>query len=211
MSRDRDHPPDGPRHLRRRRSTAALLAGAAGGAAAAAAAATVGCLLLWSVVPVAAGYRPNLVTSDSMRPAIAAGDVVLTRATAASGLRPGQVVLVHDASRAADVLHRVRRIDGGAIVTQGDANPTPDASPFAPDDVAGVGRIVVPSIGRPALAAARNPLAATLAVVGVALVSTAVRRARDERERGQRVRAAATIAAPIDARSSSSVTYGGIA
>ena len=165
----------------------------------------VGCLLMWSLLPLAAGYRPNLVTSDSMRPSIAAGDVVLTRSTDPSDLRAGQVVLVHDQSRSADLLHRVRPIDGGGIVTQGDANPTPDAPPFAPDDVDGVGRIVVPSIGRPALAVGRNPAAVALAAVGVTMVGIAVRSSRD-----QRARAAATIAAPIDASSSSPVTYGGM-
>lgn len=175
----------------------------------AAAAGMVGCLLMWSLLPLAAGYRPNLVTSDSMQPNITAGDVVLTRATDPSELRQGQVVLVHDASRSADLLHRVRRIDADGIVTQGDANPTPDAQLFAPRDVAGVGRIVVPSIGRPALALGRNPAAVALAVVGVAMVGIAVRAARDQREVAA-ARDAATIAAPIDARSSSSVTYGGI-
>lgn len=178
-----------------------LVAAAAGRAVAAAGAGLLGCLLMWSLVPLAAGYRPTLVTSDSMRPTIAAGDVVLTRATDPEELRAGQVVLVRDATRSTDLLHRVRRIDAGGIVTQGDANPTPDAQPFPPTDVGGVGRIVVPSIGRPALAAGRNPVAVVLGAVGAAMVVSSVRTVRD-----QRARAAATSAAPIVARSSSLVT-----
>lgn len=178
-----------------------LAAGAAARASVGAGAGAVGCLLMWSIVPLTAGYRPNLVTSDSMRPSIAAGDVVLTRTVDPQELRAGQVVLVHDASRSTDLLHRVRRIGDGAIVTQGDANPTPDAQPFTPSEVAGVGRIVVPSIGRPALVAGRNPVAVVLGAVGAAMVASSVRTTRD-----QRARAAATSASPIDARSSSLVT-----
>lgn len=198
-----------PRHLRRRRPFVLLAAAAAMRGALGAGAAALACLLAWSLVPLAAGYRPNLVTSESMRPSIAAGDVVLTRGADAPHVRPGTVVLVRDASRGAHVLHRVRSVEGGWVVTQGDANPTPDASPVALDDVEGVGRIVVPLVGRPALAVAGDPSAAlpvALGVLGVGLVVASVRGARD-----QRARAAATMASATVPRSSSPVTYGGIA
>lgn len=195
-----------PRHLRRRRPFALLVAAAAVRGALGAGAAALACLLAWSLVPLAAGYRPNLVTSDSMRPAIAAGDVVLTRRSDAAHVRPGAVALVRDASRDAHVLHRVRSVDEGWVVTQGDANPTPDAAPVALADVEGVGRIVVPFVGRPALLVAGNPAAVALGALGVGLVAAAVRSGRD-----QRARAAATMAPATVARSSSPVTYGGIA
>lgn len=108
-------------------------------------------LLMWTLLPLVAGYSPNVVTSDSMAPTIRAGDVVLTRSIERRDVRPGQVVLLDDADRDEPLLHRVRRIEGGEVVTQGDANPTPDAAPSGPVEVMGVGEVLVPGIGRAAL------------------------------------------------------------
>ncbi|MFN8052561.1 MAG: signal peptidase I [Acidimicrobiales bacterium] len=138
--------------------------------------------ILWTLVPMAFGYRPNLVISDSMTPRIRAGDVVLTRHIDRADVRPGDVVLMDDASRPAPLLHRVRSIDGGRIVTQGDANPTPDVYGSADVPVMGIGRVLVPRIGVAVLALRSRPevtvalFGGGLCVAGVAFLRRGRRR-----------------------------------
>jgi signal peptidase I len=74
-----------------------------------------------------AGYRVLVVRSDSMHPAIATGDLILTKRLGASSARVGEVITFADPSRARKlVTHRVvrRRRSGRriAFVTRGDAN-----------------------------------------------------------------------------------------
>lgn len=79
------------------------------------------------VLPVVMGWRPLTVMSGSMEPAIATGDVVVTRPIAATAIRSGQVITFRDPDDPSRLLtHRVRRAvrDGARVdvVTQGDAN-----------------------------------------------------------------------------------------
>lgn len=122
-------------------------------------------LVTWTVAPMAAGWRPYVVMSDSMRPTVAAGDVVLvTRDTGPRPLRPGDVALVADADRPAGTrLHRFVELDDeGRVVTRGDANASPDA-PSPATDVIGRARILVPGIGLPALWLHRGQLVPAVA------------------------------------------------
>jgi signal peptidase I len=149
-------------------------------------------MLLWTSVPALFGYRPNLVTSDSMRPGVSAGDVVLTRPIRADRVRVGQVVLVDNPAWGAPYLHRVRSVLDGAVITQGDANPTPDFPAVRPTQVRGLGSILVPRIGRPALVAMQHPElvavsagASLIGAIGCSLRRNAHRRERSaDRRRG---------------------------
>lgn len=106
-------------------------------------------LVVWSLLPLLAGWDASVVMSGSMRPAIHEGDVVLTQPPGDLELRPGLVVrFPDDADPDRAVLHRVVSVDvGGSLRTQGDANPTPDGTPLAQSDVTGVGRLRVPWVG----------------------------------------------------------------
>lgn len=108
-------------------------------------------LVVWSLAPVALGWKPSLVLTGSMWPRIKPGDVVLVE----PGRVPhrGQVVLLRDPDAPTGrVLHRVLRVEAdGTFVTKGDANPTPDTSVRSTDDVIGVARLMVPGAGRVAL------------------------------------------------------------
>lgn len=134
-------------------------------------------LVLWTFLPMVAGYRPNLVTSNSMTPLISAGDVVLTHPIDRADLRPGQVVLVDDPDRPEPLLHRLKRVEGDDLVTQGDANPTPDTPSSGPVEVVGIGRMLVPAVGTPVLLAGRHPELLAIAG-GAALVGIGSRVAR---------------------------------
>lgn len=72
------------------------------------------------------GHRVMIDRSDSMAPAIRAGDLVLTREVPAHRVAPGEVVTFGDPVRDRSVTHRVvdRRLVHGrwAFLTRGDAN-----------------------------------------------------------------------------------------
>ncbi len=108
-------------------------------------------LVVWSLAPVAVGWKPQLILTGSMLPKIKPGDVVLTE----PGRMPrvGQVALLRDPyAPTKRVLHRVVKLqDDGTFISQGDNNPSPDSTVHSSDDVQGLGRLVVPGAGRVAL------------------------------------------------------------
>ncbi len=108
-------------------------------------------LVLWSLVPMAWGWKPVVVMTGSMMPAISPGDVVLV----APGQVPerGRIVLVRDPQvPTGRVTHRVVAVAAdGTLTTKGDANPAADSVRHHPCDVIGVARLVVPRAGRLAL------------------------------------------------------------
>lgn len=108
-------------------------------------------LMLWSSAPALIGWHPNLVLTDSMRPAIAAGDVIVTRPLEPSRLQVGQVLVVDDPDHPGGL--RSHRLDGfnkdGSLRLRGDANPASDSSPVQPSDIQGVAVLRVPYVGLP--------------------------------------------------------------
>jgi signal peptidase len=111
-----------------------------------------GCLAVWSLGPVAVGWRPAVVVTGSMEPTISPGDVVVVDPDAGRP-RAGQIVLVRDpAMPSGRVAHRVVVVKGnGNLVTKGDANPTADGGERRAEDVVGSVRLVVPGAGRLAM------------------------------------------------------------
>nr|WP_286189677.1 signal peptidase I [Sanguibacter hominis] len=80
------------------------------------------------------------VTSGSMEPSFGAGDLLISRPISAADLAVGDVVTVQ-ASDGYLVTHRVQEIADGAdassraVILKGDANATPDPTPYLVDDV----------------------------------------------------------------------------
>lgn len=98
---------------------------------------------------VAGADHSYVVLSDSMSPAIGAGDVVFVSAVPADRIGEGDVVTYRgDAGR---VTHRVVEVvdadSGPRFRTKGDANEDPDPGLVAPGDVVGVVRFTVPLAG----------------------------------------------------------------
>ena len=78
-----------------------------------------------------AGYRPLIEYSDSMRPALNAGDVLITHAVPAPSIHTGEIVSFSDPGLAGRlVTHRVRAIHAADerlyFLTRGDANAVPE-------------------------------------------------------------------------------------
>jgi phage repressor protein C with HTH and peptisase S24 domain len=77
------------------------------------------------------------VTGTSMLPSVMPGDVVFVRRCGAAAARCGELVLFQRGQRL--YVHRVVARDGAALLTQGDANPQPDAAVQPPEFL---GRVV---------------------------------------------------------------------
>ena len=127
-----------------------------------------------------AGVAPHVELSDSMRPALRAGDVVWLERIAAGEARTGDVVAFDHPQRDATMLHRVERIrrDRGrlAFTTRGDANN--EAETWAVDAGGEVGRyagVRVPAVGRAVVALQGVPLAAVALLSGGVLALVGLR------------------------------------
>lgn len=116
-------------------------------------------LAVWAtVVPLILGWKPASIVSGSMEPLIGVGDVVVAEPYSNEELGPGTVIVFRDPSKPDGLItHRIDAVDGqGDYVTKGDANARADSTPIGKEDIVGVGRILVPEIGWPAVWAARG-------------------------------------------------------
>lgn len=109
-------------------------------------------LSLWIGLPwMFLGWSPTLVTSGSMEPLVAPGDVVMVRPAEAEELVPNTVVL-YDTPGTGRVLHRIlEQLPDGTFRTGGDANTVPDSAPVRLEDIEGAAVLAVPWVGRPSL------------------------------------------------------------
>jgi signal peptidase len=84
-----------------------------------------------SAIAVHSGYQAVAMVSDSMRPTIGAGDLVVIRQTAPAQIRVGDMItFAAPVQRSPLVTHRVVSIEttasGPVFKTKGDANQSPD-------------------------------------------------------------------------------------
>lgn len=125
-------------------------------------------------------FRPTVLISGSMAPALRRGDLAFTAEVPARSVRPGDVIVRPPASEGGTpVTHRVTAVgrDGPAylLTTKGDANESADPAPLRADG--SVRRVVwsVPAVGHVVLVAA-SPGARVLlflvVVPGLLLVAT---------------------------------------
>lgn len=110
-------------------------------------------LFAWVVVVWAAvGWKPMVVTTGSMQPAINPGDIVLAAPPEPDvRLSTGTVITFEDPARPGELItHRVETANpDGTYTTRGDANSSSDSYEVSPDELTGVGRLLVPSVGLP--------------------------------------------------------------
>lgn len=109
-------------------------------------------LSLWIALPWAfIHWSPTLVTSGSMQPLVAPGDVVMVRPVTANELTANTVVLF-ERSDGERILHRiVEQLPDGTFRTQGDANDVPDSEFLHSEQIRGAAVLAVPWVGRPSL------------------------------------------------------------
>lgn len=143
-------------------------------------------LSVWVLIPTLfMGWQPMAIDSGSMGPSIHAGDVVLVSDFTGEPLRTGRVVTFRDpADPDRLVTHRVSAVnDEGTYQTKGDANVDADSTPLTPQQIHGVGRLVVPRVGIPVVWLAQGNYAAlgawALSVVLALILLAPPRRAAD--------------------------------
>lgn len=107
----------------------------------------------WVLVPmVLLGWQPVGIISGSMAPAVQPGHVVVVEPYGGQDLGVGTVVTYRDAAGDRLVTHRISAVEpDGTIRTRGDGNRVDDPVPLTKDRIVGVGRLVVPAAGLPAL------------------------------------------------------------
>ncbi|HEY55125.1 MAG TPA: signal peptidase I [Dehalococcoidia bacterium] len=89
-------------------------------------------------------YDMRLVRSESMRPAINMGDMVITGPVGGE-VEPGTIITYQRGEEL--VTHRVLSVDGDTLVTKGDAVEDPDPWPVTLSDVEGVYLFKLPYVG----------------------------------------------------------------
>jgi signal peptidase len=104
------------------------------------------------LVPRVSGVRFATILSDSMRPAMTTGDMIVVRPVDPGQIEIGDVILFPSpADSDATIAHRVVEVVGSggslAFVTRGDANEVPDRSPVSADSVLGEVEFHVPLLG----------------------------------------------------------------
>ena len=128
-------------------------------------------LLVVALAPLIWGWQPVVVTSGSMTPAIEVGDVVVNRPTDGRGLGPGTVITYTQGATL--VTHRIETaLDDGTYLTRGDAGRTTDSTPVSPDEVVGIGTILVPYIGYPYAAWAQGDRTMSVLLVAALVLAT---------------------------------------
>ena len=79
------------------------------------------------------GYRAYIIYGGSMGHSLPGGSVGIAKRVDAEAIAVGDVVALHRSSQSLPILHRVIAIDASSgtpmLITQGDANKEPDATP----------------------------------------------------------------------------------
>ena len=94
------------------------------------------------------GHNLYLVRSESMRPTINMGDLIITNpfnGPINGEIKPGTIVTYEYSKEL--VTHRVKSIDGETLVTKGDANEDADPWQVSPSDVRGTYLFKIPYVG----------------------------------------------------------------
>lgn len=112
---------------------------------------TVTALATMTLLPLAFGWRSEVILTGSMQPRLRPGDVVVAEPVTAAVVQPGQILVVADpAFPGRRLVHRfLFRNPDGTLTLKGDANAEPDSTPLPPSGVRARPRLLVPFIGRP--------------------------------------------------------------
>lgn len=109
-------------------------------------------LVLALIPPVLLGWTATVIESSSMQPTIVRGDIVVLRPIE-DRAAVGAVVRFPSDDGGSSIVHRVVEVDreAAAYVTKGDANRDDDQALVPFENVDGLGTILIPLIGHPAL------------------------------------------------------------
>ena len=126
-------------------------------------------------MPMPLGFATSVVLSGSMEPELSVNDMIIV--TARDAYEVGDVVVFQ--SYGSLVVHRIISIDGESVITQGDANDTPDPA-IKLSDIKGEVVTAIPYVGL-ILSFIRSPLGIIL-ILGTAffLMERSFRKEKEE-------------------------------
>ncbi|MBM4463575.1 MAG: signal peptidase I [Chloroflexi bacterium] len=101
-------------------------------------------VLLLALIYFLPGWDLYTVKSNSMKPAFAAHDMIITRPVP-SQVKPGNVIAFRQGGKL--ITHRVVSVNGDSIITKGDANASPDPQPISRSQIKGVYFLKIPYLG----------------------------------------------------------------
>ncbi len=130
-----------------------------------------------AIVMVTTGWNPVVVTSGSMAPTIRPGDVLMVDAHPVDELLGQRTVITFASPRDGELItHRVFETlpENRQYITKGDANLTPDTDRVSPEQVRGVGRLVVPLVGLPVVWMQEGNQVAVLATFVLSMASATI-------------------------------------
>ena len=105
-------------------------------------------LICLSFVFFSPDYNFHVVLSESMKPAIKMGDMIVTGPTngpLGEGIRRGVIVTYKNGNEI--ITHRVFSVDGETVLTKGDANEEADPSPVTMSTITGIYLFKIPYLG----------------------------------------------------------------
>ncbi len=97
-------------------------------------------------IPTYFGYKPLTVLTNSMEPAIKAGDMIFVRAKQASAVKKGDII-TFKLSEKKLITHRVVSVTNEGYLTKGDNNNVQDEWVVNPADVIGEVKLIIPYAG----------------------------------------------------------------
>lgn len=162
-------------------------------------------LVAIAAAPLVTGWGSYVVASDSMRPSISVGDVVLARPTGTDHrVHVGRVYVFDDPTRPERLLvHRVvEKRDDGDFTTAGDANSVTDVTPLKTSGIRAQAVLLVPYVGLPvhwARTRDRVPLLAWLALSIAAFLLAGMRLDSQGPSRPRRAKVAVATAVAVGA------------
>ncbi len=125
-------------------------------------------------MPMPLGFGVGVVLSGSMEPTLQVNDLVVVCRT--DDLAVGDVVVFQRDQEL--IIHRILTLDGETLITQGDANDTPD-EPIGRAAVKGVLVCAIPGLGA-AVELLRDPTAIVVILIGAfALMELSYRKEKD--------------------------------
>lgn len=95
-------------------------------------------------IPSIFGFSIGTVLSGSMYPTLNPGDAIITTKNI-KNLRPKDIITYYEGDEL--VTHRILKINGSSIITEGDANNVPDLMPIQSRNVIGVYIVRIPLAG----------------------------------------------------------------
>ena len=136
-------------------------------------------IVLFFVILLIIGYRPAVVLTPSMKPAIDPGDLIIYKAVDAETIEVGDIITfwpsADDDTNELSVTHRVIEIiaDGDGtltFITHGDANSEGSNERVAQEQVIGRVEFVVPWVGQLFLFVKNNILVVVFAIISIIIL-----------------------------------------